>query len=62
MNKKEQKAYTDSIKARLQERGIKIGFLLKQVGLSRSHWQFIRKGERPLTEVNRLKIEEFLNN
>lgn len=60
MNKKEQKEYAKNVKAKLQQKGVKIGFLLTQIGISRTHWQFIKNGDRPLTEDNKSKIEAFL--
>lgn len=61
MNKKEQIKYTNNIKKLVQENGLKIGYFLEKIGISRSHWQFLKKGERPLTEDNKNKIDAFLS-
>lgn len=45
----------------LKEKGIRMDFFLKEIGMSRSHFYFIRKGERRLTDANRSKINEILN-
>ncbi len=60
MNKKDQINYTTIVRKRVNQRGIKMGFFLSQVGISASHWHFIRKGDRPLTDENKNKIELFL--
>lgn len=61
MNKKDQKIFVDMIKQNILQKGIKIGFFLEKVGLSRTHWYFISKGERPLTDEKIKKIDQFIN-
>lgn len=61
MTKKEQQKFaTDTIES-VKEKGFTIGFFLKNINISRSHWFFIKKGERPLTQENQEKVKEFLN-
>jgi len=45
----------------LKEKGQRMDWFLKEVGISRSHFYFIRRGERPLTDENRKKINHVLN-
>jgi len=46
---------------KLRDRGIKLGYFLKQIEMSRSHFYFVRKGERVLTQHYKDKINEILN-
>lgn len=45
----------------LKNKGLRMDFFLKSIGMSRSHYYFVKKGERPLTEEKKLKINEVLN-
>ena len=60
MTKKEQQKFTTDAIGGVKERGFTVGFFLKSIGISRSHWHFIKKGERPLTNDNKKKVESFL--
>lgn len=57
---KEQKQFTASVCTALQEGGVKINWLLKQIGMTAQHWDYIRKGERVLTDKKKNKILEAL--
>lgn len=59
MKKKE--TIAEQIPKILKDNGFRMDWFLKSVGISRSHFYFIRKGERPLTEENKKKINEVLN-
>jgi hypothetical protein len=61
MNKKEQKLFIGDTVQGLKESGTTIGWFLKTIGMSRTHWFFIKKGERPLTKENIDKIQEVMN-
>lgn len=57
MNKKEQQKYITSIEDTLKENDLTIKWLLNKVNISRSHWYFLRKADRPLTEGSKKKID-----
>lgn len=61
MNKKEQKLFIEGALKELKDGGITIGWFLKAINLSRTHWFFIKKGERPLTQEKQDKIHEIIN-
>lgn len=48
------------IQSELKERGIRLDHFLNNIGISRIHFFLVKKGKRPLTEVRKKKIEEFL--
>lgn len=58
MKKKE--SVVNKIPSLLKERGQRMDWFLKEVGMSRVHFYLIRKGERPLTDQKREKINEVL--
>lgn len=53
-------AIVEQIPPILKEKGLRMDFFLKSVGMSRSHYYFVRKGERPLTEEKKKRINELL--
>ena len=44
----------------LKEKGMRLDWFLTEIKMSRSHFYFVRKGERPLTDSKRKKINELL--
>lgn len=62
MNKKEQIAFIKSIKDKVKAKGYMMGYFLSSIKVSASHWHFLKKGDRPLTEDKKKQIDEFLNN
>ena len=44
----------------LKDQGKRMDWFLKSVGMSRTHFYFIKKGERKLTDENKGKINEVL--
>jgi hypothetical protein len=56
MDKKEQKIFTSDTVEQLKSGGVTIGWFLKAVGISRTHWHFIKSGERPLTDEKKERI------
>lgn len=58
---KEQKITIDDVPKLVKAKGMTMDHFLKWVGISRSHFYFIRKGERPLTDENKEKINELLD-
>lgn len=56
MDKREQKKFTQETVDTLKEGGVTIGWFLNAVGISRTHWHFIRNAERPLTIEKKEKI------
>ncbi len=61
MNKKEQIAFTKSIKGKVKSKGYMMSYFLSIIKISPSHWHFIKKGERPLTDEKKEIIERFIN-
>lgn len=61
MNKKEQKLFIEDTLQELKDSGTTIGWFLKEINISRTHWFFIKKGERPLTEETEKRISETIN-
>jgi hypothetical protein len=61
MNKKEQIAFAKLVKEKVKARGYMMSHFLSSIEISASHWHFIKKGERPLTDDNKHKIDEFLS-
>lgn len=59
MNKKEQKTFCKEIKADVKDAGYSMGHFLKKVGISRSHWYFIKEGDRPVTPEKLKAIAAF---
>lgn len=60
MTTKEQQSFINRTLESLKENGITIGFFLKAIDVSRSHWFFLKSGERSLTENKKDQIIEFL--
>lgn len=61
MTAREQKKLMDSALVKVKEDGRTIGWFLKTAGISRSHWHFMRVGERPLLPSSIQKINNVLN-
>lgn len=61
MNKREQKTFCKEIKADVKKAGYSMGHFLKKAGISRSHWYFIKEGERPITPEKLLAISDFFS-
>jgi len=61
MNKKEQIAFTKEIKEKVKSKGYMMSYFLSCISISASHWHFIKKGERPLTEEKKSAIDDFIN-
>lgn len=57
MNKKEQQKYISLIEDTLKENDLTIKWLLNKVNVSRSHWYFLRKAHRPLTDETKKNID-----
>ncbi len=60
MTKKEQQNFVSDTIETLSGGGITLGYFLEKIETSRSHWHFIKKGERPLTEDKKEAIVKFL--
>ncbi len=65
MTKREQQVYANVIIGELKKNGISIGFFLKKIGFSRTHWYFIKNGERKLTDekieaISKFRIERLM--
>jgi hypothetical protein len=60
MTKKEQQNFISDTIDSLNGGGITLGYFLNTIHTSRSHWHFIKKGERPLTEEKKEAIIKFL--
>lgn len=60
MTTKEQQNFINNTLDSLKDNGLTIGHFLKSVNISRSHWFFLKNGNRPLTEVKKAAIVEFL--
>lgn len=60
MTKKEQQNFIEDTIETLNGGGITIGYFLEKIELSRSHWHFLKNGERPLTEDRKEAIIKFL--
>lgn len=58
---KRPKTVLDQIPGLVKKKGMTMQHFLKFMGISRSHFYFIRKGERPLTSENKEKIKELLD-
>lgn len=50
----------EDIPKKVKEKGLRMDYFLVQIGMSRSHFHFIRKGDRVLTREYRDKINEIL--
>lgn len=61
MTKKEQKLFIEDALSQLKDSGTTIGWFLKEIDISRTHWFFIKRGDRPLTKKNEEKIYEVIN-
>jgi hypothetical protein len=61
MDKVKQKKFAKTVCNKLEDSGTKLTWFLKAVGMSRPHWHYVRKGERPLSENIKNKIIEVLN-
>lgn len=46
---------------KVKENGLRMDYFLSQIGMSRTHFHFIRKGDRILTREYRDRINEILN-
>lgn len=57
MNKKEQIKYIEEVIGTLKEHSLNIGWLQNKINISRSHWYFLKKGDRPLTDERRGQID-----
>lgn len=62
MNTEDQKQYILKIEARLKETGTVKGHFLKKVKISRTHWHFLKSGERPLIPAKKQAITQFFRN
>jgi hypothetical protein len=60
MNKKEQKIIIESVINKVKEDGRTLAWLLKQLEISRTHFFFLRNGDRVLTNNKLIKIEEII--
>ena len=60
MDKKQQKAFLNDVADNLRKNGIRIGWFLGQVKISATHWFFMKKGERELTEDKKKVIISFM--
>lgn len=61
MTKKEQKLFIEDALTQLKDAGITIKWFLKELDISRTHWFFLKKAERPLTKQIEQKIYETIN-
>lgn len=50
----------DGILPIIKDKGLRFDFFLKEIGVSRSHFYFIRQGERKLTDDKKKKINDIL--
>lgn len=62
MTKKEQKEYIAEVLKTLRQNKLNVGFFLSKIDISRSHWFFLKKGERPLTDDKYRSIISFMDN
>jgi hypothetical protein len=60
MDIKDQIIFAQETADSLKKGGVTIGWFLKAVQMSRTHWHFIRNGERPLTKEKEEKIISIL--
>lgn len=60
MTKKEQKLFIQEVIKELKNGGITLEWFLKEIGISRTHWFFIKRGERTLKEEKNKKISEVI--
>jgi len=60
MTKKEQKLFIQEVSGELKKGGITLGWFLKEVEISRTHWFFLKKGERPLTDAKNKAISDVI--
>lgn len=60
MKKKEQQIFLDKVSGNLRDNGIMVGWFLKQVKISATHWFFMKKGDRELTDEKKKIIVSFL--
>jgi hypothetical protein len=58
---KGKKITIEDIPALVKAKGMRMDHFLKYVGISRIHFYLVRKGERPLIEERRKKINEILD-
>jgi len=58
--KKKREAYPEIAK-RIKEQGLRMDFVLREIGISRSHFYFVRKGERNLDAEKKAKLNKILN-
>ncbi len=61
MNKKEQKLFIADALAQIKDAGITIKWFLKELDISRTHWFFLKNGERPISKKIETKIYETIN-
>lgn len=57
MNKREQIKYIEGVIDTLKDHSLNIGWLQNKINISRSHWYFLKKGERPLTDDRKAQID-----
>lgn len=64
MKKKEQQEQTKWmtwIQDTLKENDLTLKWLLNKISVSRSHWHFMKAGDRPMTEAVKEKIEKAMD-
>lgn len=61
MNKRKQKLFIDDTLQELGASGTKIGWFLKKIEISRTHWFFLKNGDRNLTDELTEKIKQVIN-
>lgn len=64
MNKKQQQEqikWMNEIQDTLKENDLTLKWLLNKVEVSRSHWHFMKVGDRPMTEAVKEKIEKAMD-
>lgn len=62
MKREDQVTYLKKIEERLKENGTLKGYFLDKVEISRTHWHFLCKGERPLIPSKKQAIINFFKN
>lgn len=60
MTKEEQKKFILDVLDMLHNGGVTLKWFLAKLGVSRTHWFFLKNGERVLTDENKNKIISIL--
>lgn len=56
----DQKTFVQEVERQLKDTGTTLKWFLERAHISRTHWHFLRKGERPLSDAKKESIAEVL--